>query len=141
MPDDDERAPENRVEQIVLVQNRQLKAQPFSPDKGDQLGTGKAWEAWLQGIEREFRFLKITEDQDKVDALVIYGGPTISRLERSLSDPQDPPGPAEPLSAYDKLKKSSMTTSYPKRTSTMRVINLTVSNQTRGRRSQHTRPG
>ena len=51
----------------IIVQNRQLRTLPFHPEEGDQLGAAQAWEAWIEGIEREFRFFRITEDQDKVD--------------------------------------------------------------------------
>ncbi len=107
--------------QPVVIQNRQLKAQPFRPDKDDQLGTGRAWEAWLEGIEREFKFLKITEDQDKVDAVVIYGGDAIARLEKSLPNSPDLDAPAQSLTGYEKLKTklNEYCTSYPRETSIM----------------------
>ena len=80
-----------------------------------QLGTGRASEAWLEGIEREFRFLKITEDQDKVDAMVIYGGDTIARLEKSLPNPPDPDAPGQPLTGHEKLKTKLNDYFLPKR--------------------------
>ncbi|VDI07357.1 Hypothetical predicted protein [Mytilus galloprovincialis] len=40
----------------------------------------------MESIEREFRYFRITEPADKKDALIIYGGKDISRLERSLRD-------------------------------------------------------
>ena len=43
---------------------------------------GKAWQEWLEGIEREFRFFKISEAVDKKDAMIIYGGNEIARLEK-----------------------------------------------------------
>ena len=49
---------------------------------------GKAWQEWLEGIEREFRFFKISEDVDKKDAMIIYGGNEIAHLEKSLPDPE-----------------------------------------------------
>ena len=66
---------------------RNLHSKPFIPSD-DAMTTGKEWEIWVEGIEREFRFFSITADQDKVDALIIYGGPEIARLEKSLPDPQ-----------------------------------------------------
>lgn len=69
----------------VLADIRNLRTQPFTiPD--EQIATGKAWEEWLEGIEREFRFFRITEAQDKKDAIIIYGGREIARLEKSLPD-------------------------------------------------------
>lgn len=49
---------------------------------------GKAWEEWLEGIERELRYFKIAEAVDKKDAIIIYGGKEIGRLEKSLPDPE-----------------------------------------------------
>ena len=43
---------------------------------------------WLEGIEREFRYFRITEAVDKKDAIIIYGGKEIARLEKSLPDPE-----------------------------------------------------
>ena len=37
----------------------------------DQLSIGKAWEKWLEEIEREFRYFKKTSAQDKTDAIII----------------------------------------------------------------------
>ena len=60
----------------VITESRNLKALPFRPSE-DQLTTGKAWEDWLEGIEREFRYFKISNPQDKKDAMIIYGGQEI----------------------------------------------------------------
>ena len=65
----------------------------------DQLTTGKIWDEWLEEIEREFRFFRITEPVDKKDALLIYGGKVISRLEKNL------PNPMGELNEYEKLKR------------------------------------
>ncbi|CAC5361325.1 unnamed protein product [Mytilus coruscus] len=73
-------------QQITLVtETRNLRSQPFI-QSDDQISTGKHWEEWLESIEREFRYFRITEPADKKDALIIYGGKDISRLERSLRD-------------------------------------------------------
>ena len=64
-----------------------LRTQPFIIlDEANSVG--KAWEEWLEGIEREFRYFRITEAVDKKDAIIIYGGKEIARLEKSLPDPQ-----------------------------------------------------
>ena len=68
---------------VILYRN--LQSKPFIPSD-DPMTTGKEWVVWLEGIEREFRFFGITKDQDKVDALIIYGGTEIARLEKSLPD-------------------------------------------------------
>ena len=49
---------------------------------------GKAWQEWLKGIEKEFRFFKISEAVDKKDAMIVYGGNEITRFEKSLPDPE-----------------------------------------------------
>ena len=91
------RSKEQPVPITVVTETRKLKSQPFShPD--DQISTGKAWEEWLEGIEREFRYFKIASSTDKKDALIIYGGKEIARLEKSLPDPTDVDD------VYDKLK-------------------------------------
>lgn len=82
----------------IIIESRNLKAQPFIPGD-DQLTTGKIWDEWLEEIEREFRFFRITDPVDKKDALLIYGGKVISRLEKSLPDPMDE------LNEYEKLKR------------------------------------
>ena len=62
----------------VVTESRNLRATPFIPD-GDQISVGSQWENWLEGIEREFRFFRITDPEDKKDALIIYGGKEIAR--------------------------------------------------------------
>ena len=83
----------------VISETRNLRTKPFTPED-DQITTGKAWDEWLEGIEREFRYFKISDPTDKKDALIIYGGKhlEIARLEKSL------PNPATQLEEYEKLK-------------------------------------
>lgn len=59
------------------------------PDETNSMG--KAWEEWLEGIEREFHYFKI------VEAVDIYGGKEIARLEKSLPN-------AEIEDVYEKLR-------------------------------------
>lgn len=94
---------ENEQRVTVINETRNLKTGPFThPD--DQISTGKAWEEWIEGLEREFRYFRITSADDKADALIIYGGKEIARLARSLPDtPQDDAG--EPRDTYGKLKQ------------------------------------
>ena len=68
---------------VILYRN--LQSKPFIP-YDDPMTKAKECEIWLEGIEREFRFFDITNDQDKVDALIIYGGTEIARLEKSQPD-------------------------------------------------------
>ena len=82
----------------VITATRNLKSQPFVPGD-DPIVKGKAWDDWLEEIEREFRYFKITEPLDKKDALIIYGGKEIVRLEKSL------PTPTDGTNEYEKLRK------------------------------------
>ena len=55
----------------VVTETRNLRTQPFAiPDEMNAVG--KAWQEWLEGIEREFRFFKISEVVGKKDAMIIY---------------------------------------------------------------------
>ena len=85
----------------IITESRNLRTLPFIPPE-HQLSVGKAWEDWLEEIEREFRYFKITSAQDKKNATIIYGGQEIARLARSLPDPEDPNGE---LDEYNKLQK------------------------------------
>ncbi|CAG2251495.1 unnamed protein product [Mytilus edulis] len=84
----------------VVTENRNLRTLPFTPSE-DHLTTGSQWEEWLEGIEREFRYFRITEPEDKKDAMIIYGGKEISRLEKSTPDPVD-----RRMDVYEKLKRN-----------------------------------
>ena len=85
----------------VVTETRNLRTLPFRPSE-DQLSTSKAWEDWLEGIEREFRYFRITSAMDQKDALIIYGGQEIARLEKSLPDSEDS---NSQLDVYQKLRK------------------------------------
>ena len=93
----------------VITESRNLRALPFRVTE-DQLSTGKAWEDWLESLEREFRYFRIADASDRKDALIIYGGPEISRLEKSLPDPED-----SGLNLYEKLRKKLNNYFIPKR--------------------------
>ena len=41
----------------------------------------------MDDIEKEFRYFNISNPADKIDAMIIYGGKEIDRLEKSLPDP------------------------------------------------------
>ena len=71
------------VEVQVVTETRNLKTLPFHQPK-EPIKMGHAWEDWLEGIEREFRYFRITTPVDMKDALIIYGGKAIVRLEKSL---------------------------------------------------------
>ena len=102
----------NEAVTIITTETRNLRALPFLITE-DQLSTGKKWEDWLEAIEREVRYFKIINPLDKKDALIIYGGKEISRLEKSLPDPTGEG--AESLNEYEKLRKKLNDYFLPKR--------------------------
>lgn len=105
--------------QAVYIINKTLRTEPFVPSE-DEIRNGKLWEEWLQSIEREFRYFQITAPQDQKDAMMIYGGKEISRLETSLPDPTAVPDYAddgETLNIYTRLKWK-LTKYYKKRKNT-----------------------
>ena len=67
---------------------RNLRINPFTVGD-DHIATGEKWEEWLEELEREMRFFRISEPEDKKDAMLIYGGAEIRRLEKSLQDPKE----------------------------------------------------
>ena len=83
---------------VIATETRNLRVLPFQPTE-DQLTTGKAWEKWLDDIEREVRYFRIGNQADRKDAMIIYGGKEIARLEKSLPDP------AGDSNEYEKLRK------------------------------------
>ena len=95
---------------VIATESRSLRALPFRTTE-DQLSTGKEWEEWLEAIEREFRYFKISSPTDKKDAIIIYGGREIARLEKSLPDPTEPTD----LNEYEKLRKKLNDYFMPKR--------------------------
>ena len=98
MPDTPEQQAAEAAPVQIVAETRNLRAQPFIPGD-DQINTGKAWDDWIEEIEQEFRYFRITDPLDEKDALIIYGGKEIARLEKSLPDPTDG------LNDYDKLRK------------------------------------
>ena len=69
----------------VVTETINLQSWPFVV-LDEKNNVGKAWEEWLEGIEREFRYLKITGANDTKDAIIIYGSKEIAQLEKSLPD-------------------------------------------------------
>ena len=69
----------------VVTETRNLRSRPFVI-LDETNSVGKAWEEWLEGIEREFSYFKITGAIDKKDGMIIYSGKEIARLEKSLPD-------------------------------------------------------
>ena len=66
---------------------RNLRINPFTVDE-DHIATGEKWDEWLDELEREMIFFRISDAADKKDAILIYGGVEIRRLDKSLQDPR-----------------------------------------------------
>ena len=92
----------------IISESRNLRALPFRVTE-DQLSTDKEWEDWLEVIEREFRYFKISNPVDKKATLIIYGGKEIAHLEKSLPDPTGN------LNEYEKLRVKVNDYFMPKR--------------------------
>ena len=88
---------QNEVAATVVTERRKLLIQPFKPT--DRLSVGKAWREWLEEIEREFRYYRINTPNDKKDALLIFGGRELRRLDKYLPDL------ADNLDEYQKIRK------------------------------------
>ena len=92
----------------VITETRNLRSLPFIAPE-DPCATGNAWQEWLEGIEREFRYFKVTDPIDKKDALIIYGGKEVAKLEKSLPDP-------ETGNPYEKMRTKLNNHYLPKKT-------------------------
>ncbi len=79
----------------------------------DPAKIGNAWDEWLEGIEREFRYFRITSPEDKKDALIIYGGNVIAKLEKNLPTAEPPEGEVD--DEYTKLRRKLNTFYLPKK--------------------------
>ena len=99
---------DNKERVTVLRERGNLRTLPFRPTE-NRLSTGIAWEEWLDEIEREFRYFKIHSPMDRKDALIIYGGKEIARLEKTL------PNPEGDLDEYLKLRTKLNEYFLPKR--------------------------
>ena len=93
----------------VVTESRNMKTEPFI-SRDDQISTGKAREEWLEGIESEFRYSNITYPINKKDAMIIFGGRDLARLEKSLPNPTYPV-----LNELDRLRKKPNDYYTPKR--------------------------
>ena len=89
------------IQPTAIYTYRNLNIMPFRLPE-NQLDIGKDWEEWLEEIEREFRYFKITSPLDKKDAIIIFGGREIARLAKHLPDPDDP---HDELDEYTILRK------------------------------------
>ena len=78
---------QNESAATVVTERRKLLIQSFKPT--DRLSVGKAWREWLDVIEREFRYYRTNTPNDKKDALLIFGGRELRRLDKYLPDLAD----------------------------------------------------
>ena len=83
---------------ITVVTSRKLPILPYNAAES-RLSIGKAWDEWLEEIERQLRYFRVNIPADKKDALLIYGGRELVRLENTLPDTNDS------LDEYATLKK------------------------------------
>ncbi|ESO96580.1 hypothetical protein LOTGIDRAFT_174811 [Lottia gigantea] len=65
--------------------SRDIKISPFIAD-ADPISTGPKWEKWMDEFETRLRYFRITDDQDRLDALKIYGGRDIREKIKHLRD-------------------------------------------------------
>ncbi|RUA05416.1 MAG: hypothetical protein DSY43_04620 [Gammaproteobacteria bacterium] len=63
--------------------------------------TGRAWSNWKKEILTRFRYFRIDEVEDRVDAINIYGGELIRELIETLQDVSPPPG--EEQNAFENI--------------------------------------
>ena len=82
----------------TVVTSRKRPILPFNAAES-RLSIGKAWDEWLEEVERQFRLLRINITSDKKEALLIYSGRELVRLEHTLPDTNDS------LDEYEILKK------------------------------------
>ena len=92
----------------IVSQSRDLNILPFR-EAEQKHSRGKHWAEWLEDIQRQFRYFKIHDPLDQKDALIIYGGREIARLEKAL------PVPCGKLNEYEKLKIKLNTYFLPRR--------------------------
>ncbi|XP_045167266.2 uncharacterized protein LOC123530556 [Mercenaria mercenaria] len=67
--------------------SRILKISPFIGGEDHRM-SNEIWTEWIDELELELRFLEITDPQKKKDALLLYGGKEIRKLEKNLTDPE-----------------------------------------------------
>ena len=92
----------------IVSQSRDLNFLPFR-EAEQKHSRGIHWTEWLEDIERQFRYFKMHDSFHQKDALMIYGGREIARLEKALADP------CGELNEYEKLKIKLNTYFLPQR--------------------------
>ncbi|XP_045178131.2 uncharacterized protein LOC123538228 [Mercenaria mercenaria] len=80
-----------------MAENSQnLKISPFIGGE-DYRMSNEIWTKWIDKLELELRFVEITDLKKKKDALLVYGGKEIRKLENNSTD-------QETGDRYEKLK-------------------------------------
>lgn len=64
--------------------------------------TGRKWKKWRNELVTRFKYFRISNTQDRLDVLNIYGEEQIRELIESLESVPTPPS-AEPLNEYEKV--------------------------------------
>ena len=62
---------------------RNLTIKPFTLDE-NHIEMEETWEEWLDELEQVMKFFRISDAEDKKDAMLIYCGVEILQLEKSL---------------------------------------------------------
>ena len=61
-----------------------LKISPFHVDE-DHIANAERWDEWIEEVELNFHVSKITEQLQKKDILLLYGGKEVRKLDKSLA--------------------------------------------------------
>ena len=78
---------------------KDIRMQAFITDPDE---TGRRWKKWLNELLTRFRYFRISNTQDRIDALHIYGGEQIRELIESVESVPTPSS-AELLNEYEKI--------------------------------------
>ena len=95
----------NQDRQTMRVMRGQLHIRPFqSPE--ELLETPEAFEAWIEKIENSMDYHGIKTDEERLPAMLEYGGEEIVDVHKHGTYPSDlTPADIEQMSGYEKLVK------------------------------------
>jgi hypothetical protein len=93
---------------------RCVRISPFTVAE-DHKATGDRWDDWLYELERDMRFFRIREPENKKDAMLIFVGEEIRRLSKSLQNTGEG-------DVYTKLRDKLSEYFAPKKICTIRYI-------------------
>ena len=94
-------APATQTVQHSTSGPKDIRMQAFIEDS-DPDKTGRRWKKWRNELLTRFRYFRISNTQDCIDALHIYGGEQIRELIESLESIPTPSS-AELLNEYAKI--------------------------------------